>query len=139
MWSQSLHCWYEPGIKCCVSDPQIKVSSYRLLLTVFDWGNYGCLSNLAQKFRFLLGKLASLNLKGLTHQEKLAFWINVYNSCMMNVRHLCATLLHIIKMHGGRIGSFSSRFELNLTSSELAKHTENKHLKWFWFQCCRHI
>ncbi|KAH1202738.1 hypothetical protein GmHk_17G049133 [Glycine max] len=42
------------------------------------------LSNLADKFRFLLGKLASLNLKGLTHQEKLAFWINTYNSCMMN-------------------------------------------------------
>ncbi|MCI12858.1 transcription factor [Trifolium medium] len=34
--------------------------------------------------RFLFGKLASVNLKGLTHQEKLAFWINTYNSCMMN-------------------------------------------------------
>ncbi|KAL8172092.1 hypothetical protein V2J09_023896 [Rumex salicifolius] len=34
--------------------------------------------------RILLGKLASVNLHGLTHQEKLAFWINVYNSCMMN-------------------------------------------------------
>ncbi|XP_047155351.1 uncharacterized protein LOC124826556 isoform X2 [Vigna umbellata] len=39
---------------------------------------------LIQRLRFLLGKLASLNLKGLTHQEKLAFWINIYNSCMMN-------------------------------------------------------
>lgn len=44
------------------------------------------LSNLADKFRFLLGKLASLNLKGLTHQERLAFWINTYNTCMLNVR-----------------------------------------------------
>ncbi|KAI8005076.1 5'-3' exoribonuclease 3 [Camellia lanceoleosa] len=34
--------------------------------------------------KLLLGKLASLNLNGLTHQEKLAFWINTYNSCMMN-------------------------------------------------------
>jgi len=37
---------------------------------------------------------------------------------MMNVRHLCATgLLHLITMQGGRNGSFSSRFELNLMSS----------------------
>ncbi|KAJ0614600.1 hypothetical protein HanIR_Chr02g0064251 [Helianthus annuus] len=32
----------------------------------------------------LLGKLASVNLTSLSHQEKLAFWINIYNSCMMN-------------------------------------------------------
>ncbi|KAK8672924.1 hypothetical protein V6N13_111281 [Hibiscus sabdariffa] len=34
--------------------------------------------------RFLIGKLASVNLEGLSHQQKLAFWINTYNSCMMN-------------------------------------------------------
>ncbi|XWS41940.1 hypothetical protein CRYUN_Cryun17cG0125500 [Craigia yunnanensis] len=34
--------------------------------------------------RFLLGKLASVNLEGLSHQQKLAFWINTYNSCIMN-------------------------------------------------------
>ncbi|XP_027346937.1 uncharacterized protein LOC113858469 [Abrus precatorius] len=39
---------------------------------------------LIHRLKFLLGKMASLNLKGLTHQEKLAFWINTYNSCMMN-------------------------------------------------------
>lgn len=39
-------------------------------------------------FRFLLGKLASVSLEGLTHQQKLAFWINTYNSCIMNVRSL---------------------------------------------------
>lgn len=64
---------------------------------------YGYLSNLADIFRFLLGKLASLNLKGLNHQEKLAFWINTYNSCMLNVRHLSAT-------------NFSSRFEYLMSS-----------------------
>ncbi|MED6137549.1 hypothetical protein PIB30_066000 [Stylosanthes scabra] len=26
----------------------------------------------------------SVKLKGLTHQKKLAFWINAYNSCMLN-------------------------------------------------------
>lgn len=45
-------------------------------------------------FRFLLGKLASVNLEGLNHQQKLAFWINTYNSCIMNVRSqfLCMPL-----------------------------------------------
>uniref|UniRef100_A0A453L009 DUF547 domain-containing protein n=1 Tax=Aegilops tauschii subsp. strangulata TaxID=200361 RepID=A0A453L009_AEGTS len=32
----------------------------------------------------LLRKLGSVDLAGLSHQQKLAFWINVYNSCMMN-------------------------------------------------------
>lgn len=40
---------------------------------------------LVSRLRLLLGKLAEVDLKGLTHQEKLAFWINTYNSCMMNV------------------------------------------------------
>ncbi|KAG8377643.1 hypothetical protein BUALT_Bualt08G0054300 [Buddleja alternifolia] len=39
---------------------------------------------LIQRLKLLLQKLASVDLTGLTHQEKLAFWINVYNSCMMN-------------------------------------------------------
>ncbi|KAK4429044.1 hypothetical protein Salat_1204400 [Sesamum alatum] len=39
---------------------------------------------LVQRLRLLLEKLASVELKNLTHQEKLAFWINIYNSCMMN-------------------------------------------------------
>ncbi|XP_043804746.1 uncharacterized protein LOC110628321 isoform X3 [Manihot esculenta] len=39
---------------------------------------------LIHRLKLLLGKLASVNLEGLTHQQKLAFWINTYNSCMMN-------------------------------------------------------
>ncbi|CAA3025958.1 Geranylgeranyl pyrophosphate synthase, chloroplastic [Olea europaea subsp. europaea] len=39
---------------------------------------------LVQRRRLLLQKLASADLNGLTHHEKLAFWINIYNSCMMN-------------------------------------------------------
>ncbi|GER36346.1 hypothetical protein STAS_12678 [Striga asiatica] len=39
---------------------------------------------LVQRLKLLFEKLASVELKGLTHQEKLAFWINIYNSCMMN-------------------------------------------------------
>lgn len=39
---------------------------------------------LVRRLKLLLEKLASVDLKGLTHQEKLAFWINTYNACMMN-------------------------------------------------------
>ncbi|KAK2660391.1 hypothetical protein Ddye_006924 [Dipteronia dyeriana] len=39
---------------------------------------------LFRRLKILLGKLASINLQNLNHQEKLAFWINIYNSCMMN-------------------------------------------------------
>ncbi|XP_031388458.1 uncharacterized protein LOC116201379 isoform X1 [Punica granatum] len=39
---------------------------------------------LLHRLKFLLGKLASVRLDGLSHQQKLAFWINTYNSCMMN-------------------------------------------------------
>ncbi|KAK5784825.1 uncharacterized protein LOC108471219 isoform X1 [Gossypium arboreum] len=39
---------------------------------------------LIHRLKFLLGKLASVDLEGLSHQQKLAFWINTYNSCMMN-------------------------------------------------------
>ncbi|XP_050213488.1 uncharacterized protein LOC126664910 [Mercurialis annua] len=39
---------------------------------------------LLHRLKLLLGKLVSVNLQNLTHQEKLAFWINIYNSCMMN-------------------------------------------------------
>ncbi|KAL2552061.1 hypothetical protein Fot_05680 [Forsythia ovata] len=41
-------------------------------------------SFLIRRLKILLGKLASVKLEGLTHQQKLAFWINAYNSCMMN-------------------------------------------------------
>ncbi|KAL3525712.1 hypothetical protein ACH5RR_014084 [Cinchona calisaya] len=39
---------------------------------------------LTRRLKLLLGKLAAVKLEGLTHQQKLAFWINTYNSCMMN-------------------------------------------------------
>ncbi|KAM2066799.1 hypothetical protein ACFX1T_043227 [Malus domestica] len=39
---------------------------------------------LLRRLKLLFRKLASVNLQGLSHQEKLAFWINIYNSCMMN-------------------------------------------------------
>ncbi|KAL5205446.1 hypothetical protein ABZP36_033655 [Zizania latifolia] len=39
---------------------------------------------LARKMKALLRRVSSVDLTGLSHQQKLAFWINIYNSCMMN-------------------------------------------------------
>ncbi|CAJ2641041.1 unnamed protein product [Trifolium pratense] len=39
---------------------------------------------LLHRLKVLLRKLAFVNIENLKHQEKLAFWINIYNSCMMN-------------------------------------------------------
>ncbi|KAL5185633.1 hypothetical protein HKD37_17G049072 [Glycine soja] len=39
---------------------------------------------LLHRLKLLFRKVASVNLENLNHQEKLAFWINIYNSCMMN-------------------------------------------------------
>ncbi|CAI9110144.1 OLC1v1010120C1 [Oldenlandia corymbosa var. corymbosa] len=39
---------------------------------------------LIRRLKLLLSKLASITVEGLTHHQKLAFWINTYNSCMMN-------------------------------------------------------
>ncbi|KAI0499086.1 hypothetical protein KFK09_019987 [Dendrobium nobile] len=41
-------------------------------------------SFLTRKLKLLLRKLSSVDISELTHQQKLAFWINIYNSCMMN-------------------------------------------------------
>ncbi|KAH9314252.1 hypothetical protein KI387_022879, partial [Taxus chinensis] len=39
---------------------------------------------LLKRLKILADKLSSVDLRGLTHQHKLAFWINIYNVCMMN-------------------------------------------------------
>ncbi|XP_058786230.1 uncharacterized protein LOC131660885 isoform X3 [Vicia villosa] len=39
---------------------------------------------LLHRLKILFRKLACTNIDNLNHQEKLAFWINIYNSCMMN-------------------------------------------------------
>ncbi|MFS7912736.1 hypothetical protein Hanom_Chr02g00133371 [Helianthus anomalus] len=67
----------------------------------------------------LLEKLALVNLTSLTHQEKLAFWINIYNSCMMNAK---------INVGGHLLNAFSiEHFTLRLPCH--AKYTSLKGFK----------
>ncbi|KEH30016.1 electron transporter, putative [Medicago truncatula] len=39
---------------------------------------------LLRKLRILMSNLQTVDLKGLTNQQKLAFWINLYNACIMH-------------------------------------------------------
>ncbi|GKV04687.1 hypothetical protein SLEP1_g16809 [Rubroshorea leprosula] len=72
----------------CSEFGKMHIGPYKRLIAI-DGGsiNPNRTSNslfLLRRLKLLLGRLASVNLKNLTHQEKLAFWINIYNSCMMN-------------------------------------------------------
>ncbi|KAA8531719.1 hypothetical protein F0562_006564 [Nyssa sinensis] len=79
--------FYDPyGI--CSEFPKRDIGLYKHLFAIESGSIYlnrkTNASFLIQRLKLLLGKLASVNLEGLTHQQKLAFWINTYNSCMMN-------------------------------------------------------
>ncbi|KAF7828745.1 Ternary complex factor MIP1 [Senna tora] len=72
----------------CTETETVDVGTYKNLCEVractVDLNRTKNVVFLMHKLKFLLGKLASVDLKGLSHQEKLAFWINTYNSCMLN-------------------------------------------------------
>ncbi|CAI9777484.1 unnamed protein product [Fraxinus pennsylvanica] len=74
----------------CISSEFKKrdIGPYKHLCTIeagsVDLNRKSKASFFIRRLKLLLGKLASVNLEGLKHQQKLAFWINTYNSCMMN-------------------------------------------------------
>ncbi|CAO2207024.1 unnamed protein product [Urochloa humidicola] len=55
-------------------------------------------TGLGQRLKALLQKLSSVDLVDLSHQQRLAFWINTYNSCMMNafLEHGAPTNPHML-------------------------------------------
>ncbi|KAF2541649.1 hypothetical protein F2Q68_00028700 [Brassica cretica] len=65
-----------------------ELGAYKNLCSVdassIDLGRRTNASFLIHRLKFLLNKLSVVNLDGLSHQQKLAFWINTYNSCVMN-------------------------------------------------------
>ncbi|CAN0922236.1 hypothetical protein LINGRAHAP2_LOCUS32987 [Linum grandiflorum] len=79
-WDDPYGIWTEFGRR--------DVGPYKNLLAIEgDTINPNRTSNslfLLHRLKILLSKLASVKLEKLSHQEKLAFWINIYNSCMMN-------------------------------------------------------
>ncbi|KAJ4871250.1 hypothetical protein Rs2_47132 [Raphanus sativus] len=64
-----------------------ELGAYKNLVSVdassIDLGRRSNASLLINRLKFLLNKLSVVNLDGLSHQQKLAFWINTYNSCIL--------------------------------------------------------
>ncbi|OIW16143.1 hypothetical protein TanjilG_18858 [Lupinus angustifolius] len=49
-----------------------------------DIDNFSQCSSAFRKLRLLMHKLCDVDLSFLTYKQKLAFWINIYNACIMN-------------------------------------------------------
>ncbi|KAH6778874.1 hypothetical protein C2S52_010111 [Perilla frutescens var. hirtella] len=85
--SQSVACSFDPYDLCSMFENR-DIGPYKHLVAIeatsIDPNRTTISVFLVQRLRLLFRKLAAVNLKGLSHQEKLAFWINIYNSCMMN-------------------------------------------------------
>ncbi|KAK1433043.1 hypothetical protein QVD17_09949 [Tagetes erecta] len=73
----------------CLKSKRRDIGPYKDLFAIeagsIDFKKKTNASLLIRRLKLLLEKLASVNIEGLTHQQKLAFWINTYNICMMNV------------------------------------------------------
>ncbi|CAL5369519.1 unnamed protein product [Camellia sinensis] len=84
--NQETKIWDPYGI--CLEFRNREIGPYKHLCSIeaglIDLNRKTNASFLIHRLKLLLGKLASVDLEGLTHQQKLAFWINTYNSCMMN-------------------------------------------------------
>ncbi|KAJ7550011.1 hypothetical protein O6H91_07G078200 [Diphasiastrum complanatum] len=50
----------------------------------FDYSRIQDSAILLRRLRFMVDTLGTVNLQGMSHQQKLAFWINIYNVCMMH-------------------------------------------------------
>lgn len=48
-------------------------------------------------FRDLMNNLRKVDLRFLSHHQKLAFWINIYNTCIMHVRYDFLKLYFLIR------------------------------------------
>ncbi|KAK4387553.1 hypothetical protein Sango_2361900 [Sesamum angolense] len=67
-----------------INDSPNKISEISIEASSINLNRTAISVFLVQRLKLLLQRLATVDLKGLSHQEKLAFWINIYNSCMMN-------------------------------------------------------
>ncbi|MCO5548752.1 hypothetical protein L7F22_002213 [Adiantum nelumboides] len=68
------------------TSPDIGPYQYYQEITInsFDYSKIPRSTALLKKLMCLVEKLRVVDLRGLTHQEKLSFWINTYNSCIMH-------------------------------------------------------
>uniref|UniRef100_A0A0D9X8V8 Ternary complex factor MIP1 leucine-zipper domain-containing protein n=1 Tax=Leersia perrieri TaxID=77586 RepID=A0A0D9X8V8_9ORYZ len=107
--------------------------------TSFDQNVFDSNTLLGRRLKDLLRELSSVDLLGLSHQQKLAFWINTYNSCMMNAflehgapttpQTLVAMMPKATINVGGRVLSAMTIEHFILRLPYNAKHVNTKGLK----------
>ncbi|XP_042514792.1 uncharacterized protein LOC122089269 [Macadamia integrifolia] len=84
----SLYCMNSKGQKSDFDGPIRDVGPYKNFIqftrTSVDMSRVSeCLPAIG-KIRILMHKLCTVDLTFLTYKQKLAFWINIYNACIMN-------------------------------------------------------
>ncbi|KAF0908539.1 hypothetical protein E2562_026330 [Oryza meyeriana var. granulata] len=107
--------------------------------TSFDQNVFDSNTLLGRRLKALLRKLSSVDLGCLSHQQKLAFWINTYNSCMMNAflehgapttpQTLVAMMPRATINVGGRVLSAMTIEHFILRLPYNAKHVNKKGMK----------
>lgn len=79
--------FHDPYRICTESSPQ-EIGPYKyfhdITASSLDYSRIPSSAGLLKRLMVLVDKLRIVNLRGLTHQQKLAFWINIYNVCMMH-------------------------------------------------------
>ncbi|MCO5601994.1 hypothetical protein L7F22_056121 [Adiantum nelumboides] len=74
--------------KICGESTRRNVGPYQYYQEVinssFDYSKIPRAAPLLKKLVNLMERLKTVDLRGLAHQQKLSFWINIYNVCMMH-------------------------------------------------------
>lgn len=60
--------------------------------------------------RLLVERLAKVDPSAMTHEQKLAFWINLYNALLMHV----SSSVHSFQVKNWALERFSFEFEANM-------------------------
>ncbi|CAN0883813.1 hypothetical protein LINGRAHAP2_LOCUS14644 [Linum grandiflorum] len=103
------HPYYNANFECKNRDVGPYSQLCRIEANSIDLNCATTVAFLLHKLKFLLEKLATTSLEGLTHHQKLAFWINTYNSCMMN-----AVLEHGVPGTPGMVVALMQKATINV-------------------------
>ncbi|XP_049936756.1 uncharacterized protein LOC116265465 isoform X4 [Nymphaea colorata] len=85
-----------------------------LTTSSFNTINLDSCRTLLEQLRILLSKLCKVELRFLTYKQKLAFWINMYNACIMH-----AYLQHGVQPNLENLLLLIKKVELNIGGSML--------------------
>lgn len=130
---------FDPYWTCTDSTPR-DIGPYKyyheITTNTLDYQRIPRSSSFFQKLMGMVRKLSTVDLRGLTHQQKLAFWINIYNVCMMHafLEHGIPNSPHkVVALMGKAVinvgGHFLSALAIEHFILRLPSNLENGELK----------